>query len=123
MLATAEGDILISDDQIIADLKYCLYSVFNNIDVQQYSKQFIRLLKRLREHSQSLNANILFALFDECIKELLRGIRNKIVEDIKAQGLIQSKKVMQMQRRYSYDDYFLIERALPKPPSVLMPDI
>jgi hypothetical protein len=66
----------------------------------------LRLSKRLKEIGQ-VNANVLFTIFDECIREFLHGIRDKLVED--ARGLITHKR---MQRHYSHDDYFLIDRMV-----------
>lgn len=97
-----------NDEQIQSDLKYCLYCVYNNLELSQYFKQLLRLSKRMKDNYHGLlNANILFSIFDECIKEFLHGIRDKLVED--AKGLITHKRSPQ-QRHYSHDDYFLIDR-------------
>lgn len=96
------------DEQVLSDLKYCLYCVYNNLDLSQYFKQLLKLSKRLKEcYGGVLNANVLFNIFEICIKEFLHGIRDKLVED--AKGLISHKRQPQ-QRHYSHDDYCLIDR-------------
>ncbi len=100
-----------NDEQIQSDIKYCLYCVYNNHELSQYFKQLLRLAKRLKEWSFQITPNLLFSIFEENIKEFMHGIRDRLVDELKQMQMITQKK---LQRRYSYDDYFLIDKAFSK---------
>ena len=55
--------------------------------------------------------NSLFALFEDNIKEFMHGIRDKLVEEMRTAQMIAQKT---LERRYSLDDYFLIDRVFSK---------
>jgi hypothetical protein len=51
---------------------------------------------------------LVFDLFVENIKEFIKGIKIKIIQEMKKIGVIQR---VQHQRRYSYDDFFLVDNS------------
>eukprot|EP00347_Sterkiella_histriomuscorum_P010269 403376945 len=100
--------LLQNDEQIQADIKFCLYCIYNNYDLQQYFMQLLRVQRRLKEWSFQLNPNILFSIFEENIKEFMFGIRDRLIEEMKQLQMIRQKVYT---RRYSLDDYFLIDKT------------
>lgn len=93
-----------------ADLQYCLFCIYNNQDLPSYLKQLLSLHERLKMH-HGITPPSLYALFEATVKDFMLFIRNKIVDEIRANNIIQQKP---LQRRYSLDDYFLIDREISK---------
>ena len=50
-------------------------------------------------------------MMESAIREFMHGIRDKLVDEIRTGGLIVQKPI---ERRYSLDDYFLIDRVISK---------
>lgn len=61
--------------------------------------------------SKAITPNSLFTIFEDNIREFMGGIRDKLVEEIRQSQLITQKP---LERRYSLDDYFLIDRVFSK---------
>lgn len=55
-----------------------------------------------------MNPNILFNIFEENIKEFMHGIRDRLIDEMKQLQMIRQKPST---RRYSFDDYFLIDKT------------
>lgn len=103
---------------IQADLKYCLYCIYNNAEggsgnLSLYLKHMMRIQNTLRDclavKATSVTPNSLFSIFEANIREFMGGIRDKLVEEIRE--LIMQKP---LERRYSLDDYFLVDRVFSK---------
>lgn len=47
-------------------------------------------------------------IFVQNIKEFMRGIKLRIIQEMKSVGIIQK---VQIPRRYSYDDFFLVDNS------------
>ena len=71
----------------------------------------MRLDAKLKEFRQQITPNWVFQLFEECIKDFMGGIRDKLVEEMRNSNMIGQKTP---ERRYSMDDYFLIDRVFSK---------
>jgi hypothetical protein len=60
---------------------------------------------------KAFTPNTLYSIFEENMKEFMSGIKDKLVEEIRQSFLITQKPI---ERRYSLDDYFLIDRVFSK---------
>jgi len=78
-----------------------------------YLKHLMRIQNTLRDclevKATSVTPNSLFSIFEANIREFMGGIRDKLVEEIRE--LIMQKP---LERRYSLDDYFLVDRVFSK---------
>lgn len=93
-------------------MKYCLYCVYNGHEMQQYLKQLLRLQRSLKAYGDDkFTANTLFSFFEATIIEFMQGIKDKLVEQMLQAGLVMQRPP---ERRYSMDDYFLIDRVFSK---------
>jgi len=83
-------------NDIQADLKYCLYCIYNNADpngslgsgnLSLYLKHLMRIQKTLRDclaaRATSVTPNSLFSIFEANIREFMGGIRDKLVDEIR----------------------------------------
>ena len=66
----------------------------------------IAIKKRFQEFKNYVEAKIFFSLFIKNIKDFMKGIRMRILQEMKQYKVLIKSKIA---RRYSYDDYFLIE--------------
>ena len=116
IMSTEKLEVILSNDEKLqSDIKFCLYCIYNGHNLSQYFPQLMRILQTLREYQQvdsRLTANTLLVLLEANVRDFVSGgIRDKLVEEIRASGLIGQKAP---ERRHSMDDYFLIDRVFSK---------
>lgn len=96
------------EEQIHADISRILFCIYNNYPIDEYFKQLMRIQQKLKEWRSATSPKLVFDIFVENIKEFIKGIKIRIIKEMKERGIIQR---VQLQRRYSYDDFFLVDNS------------
>lgn len=78
-----------------ADTSHVLFCIYNNYSIDEYFKQLMQIQTRLKQQKLSIPPKLVFELFVDNIKDFLKGIKLKIIKEMKALGLIQR---VQLQR-------------------------
>lgn len=74
--------------------------------MEDYFMRLISIQKRFKDFKSYVDPKFFLGLFIKHIKDFMKGIRKRILIEMRQAGIIFKTKIG---RRYSYDDYFLID--------------
>lgn len=96
------------DESFQSDLSHCLFCIYNNKELDHYFKQLLKIQKVLKDGKPYIMPQLVADTFVQTIKEFMKGIKIRLVQEMKNSGLLSKVRI---QRRYSYDDFFLLDNS------------